>query len=388
MAKQNYTPVLFLSSLWAWWLSISFFMYLMFMTEHKTLIPTFDTLSVYFLNSQDSSIWIKILIIISIIWILFFAFKHFQLLFWNLKQFFSFKKTEEYKALKSSNQEVSLMAIPLTLAMTINVIFVLWAVFIPKLWTVVEYLFPMALLAFAAVWFLALKIYLEYFSRLILKWDLDFVKNNNLTQMVAVFAFSMIWVWFAAPAAMSHTELTAVIGLIWSIFFITISIVLAILKFILWFKSIFEHWINKEAAPTLWILIPILTLIWISLIRQTHWFNHTFGSQIIAHDNFVLTTVIISLQLFFWFIWYKVMKANNYFEEFVNWDKRSPWSFALICPWVAFFVFWFFFIHIGFVKTWLVEPGSITYFLMLLPLIYIQFITIKVMFKLTKKIFW
>jgi len=56
---------------------------------------------------------------------LFFAFKHFQLLFWNLKQFFSFKKIEEYKALKSSNQEVSLMAIPLTLAMTINVIFVL-----------------------------------------------------------------------------------------------------------------------------------------------------------------------------------------------------------------------------------------------------------------------
>jgi hypothetical protein len=205
--------------------------------------------------------------------------------------------------------------------------------------------------------------------------------------MIAVFAFAMIWVWFAAPAAMSHTEATAVIWLIGSTFFITAAIFLAIIKIVLWFKSIFKHWLSKEAAPSLWILIPIITLIWISLVRQWHWLDHLFALQSSAWNYFVLTTILISLQLFFWFIWYKVMKANDYFKDFVNWKEKSAWSYALICPGVALFVFWFFFIHLGFVKTNLVEQFSIMYFAMLIPLFYLKFKTIQTMFKLNKKMF-
>lgn len=59
-----------------------------------------------------------------------------------------FKKTAAYDALKQSNNEVSLMAIPLTYAMSMNVIFMVAVIFIPGLWSVIEYIFPFALLGF------------------------------------------------------------------------------------------------------------------------------------------------------------------------------------------------------------------------------------------------
>lgn len=59
------------------------------------------------------------------------------------------------------------MALPLTLAMSINVMFIFGAVFVPNIWNVIEYMFPFAILAFGAIGFLALKIFSEYFTRII-----------------------------------------------------------------------------------------------------------------------------------------------------------------------------------------------------------------------------
>jgi hypothetical protein len=47
------------------------------------------------------------------------------MLVWNLKRYFKFKKTEDFQILKKGNAEVTLMAEPLTFAMTINVTFIL-----------------------------------------------------------------------------------------------------------------------------------------------------------------------------------------------------------------------------------------------------------------------
>jgi len=387
ITKPSYNPTFFLAALGPGGLSVSFFMYLMFVLPRDTEnfpIPTFDTL----LNVWNKwDMFFQIVMIISILWIIFFAFKHFQMLLWNLNQFFAFKKTADYKKLKNSNWEISLMAMPLTLAMTVNVLFILWAVFIPWLWSVVEYLFPGALIAFLLVWILALSIFMDYFVRLILKHtDADFVNNNSLSQMLSVFAFVMVWVWFAASAAMSNIKLTIFLWLVGSIFFITISVFLLLLKLTLWFKAILEHGIDKAASPSLWIIIPILTLIWITFIRQSHWL-HDFWIHSTDADYMVLTLIILSLQIFFWYLWYKVMKSNSYFIDFIDWKEKNPGSYALICPWVALTVFAFFFLHLWLVKNWLVDKFSISYFLLLLPILYVQIKTIIVMFKLNKKMF-
>ncbi len=387
LKKETYNPLMFLAALWPGWIAVTFFMYLMHIVpKPKTNpIPTFDTLKQVCL-SADTSIFIKATIVFAIIWIIYFAFKHLQLLFKNLAVFKKFKGTKEYKKLKSWNSEVTFMAIPLTLAMTINILFILWAVFIPNLWSIVEYLFPWALVAFGLVWILALKLFSEYFIRLIMqKWNTDFVENNNLWQLISVFAFSMVWVWFAASSAMSTNIVTSTLGLVASTFFITLAWAIAFLKIIVWFKAILKKGLDESASPTLWIMIPILTLIWIIIIRNMHWLHTHFESHFSSWTYIMITTIIISMQLMFGYIWYVVMKKNWYFDDYVYWKEKSPVTFALICPWVALVVFAFFFLHLWLVKTWVVDKFSIVYFILLAPIVYLQFKTIYVMLKLNKK---
>ncbi|MCD5385227.1 hypothetical protein LRZ95_01005, partial [Candidatus Gracilibacteria bacterium] len=260
LKKETYNPLMFLAALGPGGIAVTFFMYLMHIVpKPKTNpIPTFDTLKQVCL-SADTSIFIKATIVFAIIGIIYFAFKHLQLLFKNLAVFKKFKGTKEYKKLKSGNSEVTFMAIPLTLAMTINILFILGAVFIPNLWSIVEYLFPGALVAFGLVGILALKLFSEYFIRLIMqKGNTDFVENNNLGQLISVFAFSMVGVGFAASSAMSTNIVTSTLGLVASTFFITLAGAIAFLKIIVGFKAILKKGLDESASPTLWIMIPIL----------------------------------------------------------------------------------------------------------------------------------
>ncbi|MGM0623853.1 MAG: TsoY family (seleno)protein, partial [Campylobacterota bacterium] len=101
---------------------------------------------------------------------------------------------------------------------------------------------------------------------------------------------------------------------------------------------------------------------------------------------FLLTSTIFSLQLIFGFIGYKVMKKVGYFKTYINGEAKSPASFAIICPGVAFFVFGFFFLIMGLVFNGVVSMFSPTFFVLLAALAYVQFITIKVFFKLSNKL--
>lgn len=69
---------------------------------------------------------------------------------------------------------------PLTLAMSVNVSFVVGAVFVPGLWSVVEYLFPVALAAFLAVGIYALRLYGRYLPRIVATGTFDFIANASL----------------------------------------------------------------------------------------------------------------------------------------------------------------------------------------------------------------
>lgn len=101
----------------------------------------------------------------------------------------------------------------------------------------------------------------------------------------------------------------------------------------------FEKGISVEASPSLWIIIPILTLLGIAFVRISFGLDHHFNAPLANSSLFTFTTVVVSIQLVFGILGYKVMKQLNYFEEFVNGENRSPVSFALICPGVAFMVF-------------------------------------------------
>lgn len=380
--REKFSPTCFLSALGAGGLSVSFFMYLMFLVPHPTTpMATYD----YIMPALLKADWLSFVISFSLVFIIAFAFLHFKLLIWNTKQYNLYKKTDAYKSLINSNAQISLMTLPLTYAMTINVCFVLGAVFIPGLWGVVEFLFPFALIGFIVVGYFALKIFFEYFSRLLTTGDFDFTKNNNLSQMISIFALSMIAVGFAAPGAMSHNIVVNSIGIFGALFFASLAMLLMLIKLTIGFKSMLEQGLNLEAAPSIWIIIPILTLLGITFIRVSFGLDHNYNTPLDKSSLFVFTSFVLSLQIIFGILGYMVMKKMGYFEKFIESNEKSALSFALICPGVAFFVFGMFFVNFGLSFNGIVAKYSIAYFILMIPFIYIQFKTIIYFFKLYKK---
>lgn len=381
--KEEYSPLYFLASLGSGGLSVAFYMYIMFMVEHpKVPLATYDFIFPLLQRGDMISLLIGFVLALIIV----FAFIHFRLLFWNLKEYKLFKNSAKFEAIKKTNDEVTLMAIPLTLAMSINVCFVLGAVFVPGLWSVVEYLFPFAIGAFVAVGVYGLKIYGEFIARLVTSGGFEFEKNSNFSQMLAVFAFSMVSVGLAAPGAMSHYVGVSAVALFLSILFMILSIILLLKSMFLGFKSMYRYGISIEATGSLWILIPIATLLGIAFIRISFGLVHNFAQEPSSSFLFMFSSAIVSLQIVVGIFGYKIMKTLGYFDKYLYSNEKSVTTLGLICPGVAFFVFGMFFIYFGLLKNNVLEIFSLAYFIVLLPFVLVQIKTIMTFIKVTKKL--
>lgn len=399
----EYSPTLFLASLGNGGMAVGFYVYLHFMIKHMKIdVPGFKkpvTVPMAEFNAIKQAITAgdtvtSVLIGLALVAILVFAVRHYFFLFWNLSELKIFKKTPAYQELLNSNREISLASIPLTLAMSINVFFVLAAVFVPGVWSVVEFLFPGALLGFFAVGIYATQIFVKFFARALATGDLNCAENNSLSMMIAVFAFSMLAVGFAAPGAMSTTQLTSALGIIGSMFFLSATILMGMMTLFMGFRAMMEHGINVENSPTIWILVPILTLIGITLARVDHGLHMNLKVHTDPGGLFTSLFFLASLQVLFGLLGWFVMKKIGYFEKFINGDGKSHMSYALICPGVALFVFGMFTLHLGLARP--MEMGNpdsaviakfgIAYWIIMAGLAYVQVKTIMMIFKLDKKL--
>lgn len=381
---DTYSPLYFLSALGAGGAVVTFFMYLMFMTPHPTTpIPTWESLQAVW---QGDNLMMQALLVFALTGIGLFALLHVRLLVWNVREYRYFTQTDTYRKLRNSNAEVQLMAIPLTFAMSINVGFILGAVFVPGLWAVVEYLFPLALLAFAITGWYAIRIFIGFMSRVLVTGNFDCGRNNNLSQMLAIFALGMVGVGFSASAAMSTTPLTSGIGFVLALMFISIASLLAMSKLILGFRAMLEHGIDRETSVSLWIIIPIITVIGIAMYRLLMAMQHNFGVNIEPIQSLGLLAMLLSVQALFALLGYTVMKKLGYFDAYLYGKEKSAGSFALICPGVAGYVLGFFFVHIGLVGAGLLEKNSLAYFFLIVPLVLLQAKTLWSLLHLNNKL--
>ena len=383
---QDYSPTYFLASLGNGGLAVTFYMYLHFLIPHKGLpMAVFSSVQEVL---TGSNIGLKAMTVVALAGILVLAFRHYYLLIWNLREYSQFKKTPAFATLKSSQQAISISTIPLTLAMSVNVFFILGGVFVPGLWDVVEYLFPAALVMFLLVGIYAMRVFIEFATHSLTTGEFDCSHNNSLSQMIAIFSFVMVAVGFAAPAAMSTNLITSVLGMIGSLFFLTATVLFGAQQLVLGFHSMTEHGIDRKNSPSLWIVVPIMTLIGISVVRLNHGMHVNLGVHSSAGEQFVILVVFVSIQLMFGMMGYLVMKQVGYFDEYVNGEGKIAGSYALICPGVALNVFGMFLVHMGFIKVDLFGKFSIPHFILLALLVYLQFKTIWVMLKLDKKLLY
>jgi hypothetical protein len=353
---DTWSPLYFLASLGAGGLTVTFFMFLLFWVPHTGQpVPVFEDIGAAL---STGGLPLKAAILVAMAGIAWFAFLNIKMLIWNVVRFAEFRKTEAYERLVASNGETQLLAMPLALAMTVNAGFILGLVFVPGLWTVVEYLFPLAMMAFAAIAFIALRRIGDFLGRVLSEGGVfDVTANNSFAQLLPAFALSMTAVGMAAPAAMSTVPLTVGVSMILSIMLGTVATLYALVAAIVAFNSMLHHGTAKESAPTLMVVIPILTILGIMTMRQEHGLHTTFEAHGGIADNLLLTTAILAVQFVFLGLGLLVLRRQNYADAYLRAEGNSAGAYALICPGVALSVMLQFWVNKG-----LVGAGLITKF--------------------------
>jgi hypothetical protein len=380
---EKYSPMYHLGALGSGGLAISFFLYLNFLLPHESGIISFDQLWPVLTGEPSlKAFWIGLCLLV----VFALSAMHIALMIWNTREFSLFKKTEAYHKLRDSSAEISLMVVPLTMAMTVNVLFVNSSLLIPGLWEVIEYMFPLAMTAFVAIGIYALRILGDYFVRMFLHKGYSFEQNNSLAPMVSIFALSMIAVGLAAPAAMSHVREIIAVSIALSAFFATSASLLMIVMLVIGFHSMLTHGIRPEAAPSLWLMIPITTLLGITFMRTGHGLGEAFGGHVSSGENYIVLMAIFSVQLIFGLIGFVVMKRLNYFKDFIYGNKIHATTYALVCPGVALPVFGLFVVKFALMGNLLVMMWTPWMYLFLLPFLAIQLKTLQVLLTLVTRL--
>ena len=357
--ERTYSPLYFLASLGAGGLAVTFFMYLMFWVPHPGQpVPVFEDVAAAF---ATGTLPLQAAIVVALLGIAWFGYRNIRLLIWNLARMGGFRGSAAGTRLLASNAETQLLAMPLALAMTVNVGFILGLVFVPGLWGVVEYLFPVAMLVFLAIGALAFAQLGRFLGRLMGQGGFNCRANNSFAQLLPAFTLSMVGVGLAAPGAMSTTAVTAGISIVFSTFFLVSAVIIAVIAMTLGIRSMMENGVADEAAPTLMIVVPIVTVLSILLIRQGHGLHVHFDVHGGAGETLVMLTRGLSLQVLFLLLGLMVLARVNYWGRFVFGQGSSAGSYALICPGVALSVLLHFWINKGLAASGMIAKFGVAY---------------------------
>lgn len=384
-ATHHYVPTYFLASLGAGGLSVTFFMYLMFWVPHPGRpVPVFEDILAAW---AAGSLPMRFGIAAAIAGIAVFVFLNLKLLIWNLNQYAALKKTERYTQLRNSNAESTLLAMPLALAMSVNGLFIAGLVFVPNLWSIVEYLFPFAMIAFGVIGWIALSTIGDFLGRVLSKGGVfDVTAHNSFAQMLPAFALSMVGVGFAAPAAMSHVPWVVATALVLSTFFAVAALIYALVALTTAFNSMLHYGTHEESGPTLLIVIPIVTILSILFLRQNHGL-HTFDGHSNPASTMMFLARMLSLQVVFLGLGLVVLKRQGYFTDFVFGSKTSAGSYALVCPGVALSVLIQFFVNSGLVQAGVITKFGVTYWILTAIAITFQVAMIALVVRLNRQHF-
>ncbi|MEE3069993.1 MAG: hypothetical protein VX378_02740, partial [Pseudomonadota bacterium] len=273
-------------------------------------------------------------------------------------------------------------------AMTINASFIVGLVFVPQLWSIVEYLFPAALVAFALTGIWALRLIGSFLGRVLSKGGVfDVTAHNSFAQMLPAFALAMVAVGLSAPAAMSGNTATVGTALVLSTLFGVAATIYAAVAVFTAFNSMLHYGTAKEAGPTLLIIVPLMTVLGIMLVRQNHGLHTTFEVHSTAGETMVLLARLLAVQLAFLGLGLAVLRRQGYFKEFVMGPKTSAGSYALVCPGVALSVMLHFFINKGLVAAGVIAKYDVTYWGLTAIALIAQFAMVALVFRLNRQHF-
>ncbi|WP_424990309.1 TsoY family (seleno)protein [Fluviibacterium sp. S390] len=384
-AAQAYSPLYFLASVGAGGLTVTFFMWLMFWVPHPGKpVPVFEDIMAAFATGSTA---MQGMIILAMAGIAVFFFLNIKALVWNLSHLRGFVRAEGFAAFRASNAETQMMAMPLALAMAVNGAFIAGLVFVPGLWTITEYLFPLAMIAFLAIGWMAFRHLGAFLGRVIGKGGFEHGANNSFAQKLPAFALAMVGVGMSAPAAMSTNPLTVGVSVVLSTFFLVSAGVIAVIALVMGIHAMMEKGVAPEAAPTLMIIIPILTVLGILMLRQDHGLHTTFEVHGSAGETLVMLSRILSVQVLFAIFGLFVLARIGYWSRFVVGRATSAGAYALVCPGVGLSVMMHFWLNKGLVAAGLVTKFGTAYWAISGLAVGVQLAMVALVFYLNRRHF-
>ncbi len=382
---DTWSPPYFLAALGAGGLAVTFFLWLYMWVPHPDQqVPTFEDVLRFWGNGEPVQ---QAMIVGAYLGLAFFAILHIKHLIWNLGRYAAFKRTPAFAKMQNSNAGASLFSLPLTLAMTINVGFSVGLAFVPGLWGVVEYLFPLALAAFAAVGFMTLRMMGAHLARMSVAGAFDMTKAGSFLQIQPAFALGMVGVGMAAPAAMSASATTAGIALILSTLLLVIAVIWAVVGVVLGLVAKFQYGSDAEQIPSLMVIVPLTTVLGILMMRQNHGLHVHFGVHGAPGDNLWMLTALLALQIAFLGFGWSVLKHHDYAARFMWAAKPSASAYGLICPGVALSVLLQFWINSALVGAGLIAKFSVAYWALTGVSVLAQFAMVVVILALNRRHF-
>lgn len=142
----------------------------------------------------------------------------------------------------------------------------------------------------------------------------------------------MLSVGFAAPAVMSHVKLVSTLAATLSILFLVLPPLVGVIVLVTGISAKMSHGLQPQEPPSIWMLVPILTLLGIERLRLQQCLSHHFSGGASSATFFVTLTGIFTLQLGVLLLGYWVMQLNGYLHSHISGRERGPFSFELICP--------------------------------------------------------
>ena len=350
-SKVEFSPLHGLASLGAGGLSVSFFVWLMFLTPHPdSPVPTFESLALA--KAIGDSNWITLASVMVAI----MALAHYGLLAWWLRQGHKLPR-DKRSAMFAGESHIFKMVAPLVLAMSVNAGFVVGLVFVPGLWSIKEYLFPFALLAFLVLFVVASQRWRKQQS--LLKSNKLSYQSKGLIELLATFAFAMITVGFSASAAMSDTPWIHTTGVIMSFAGAAMTIWAAIRVLGDRLPSLVAHPIAATATGSLLMGVPILTVLGIALYRVMMAGKHHFAVDL---DQGIIAATLgilfLAQALIFLMATPTVIRAGGW-RTLVS-EQPQGSSFSLVCPGVGLFVLGMFLVSKGLIPLGWLQGFSAT----------------------------
>lgn len=337
--KVDFSPLHGLASLGAGGLSVSFFVWLMFLTPHPgSPVPTYESLALA-ASSGSNTGWITFVTVMVAV----MAVAHYGLLVWWLRQGGRLPQDSRAK-LFSGEAHIFRMIAPLVLAMSVNAGFVVGLVFVPGLWSLKEYLFPLALAAFLVLFVVATRRWLA--QQAILKSQGLSYQSKGLIELLATFAFAMITVGFSASAAMSDTGWIHTTGIVLSFAGAAMTIWAAIRVLADRLPSLRAHPIAATATGSLLMGVPILTILGIATYRVMMAGKHHFALEL--GQGLVTATlgVLFVAQILIFLVATPTLMRSGGWRALVS-EQPQGASFSLICPGVGLFVLGMFLVSNG-----------------------------------------